>query len=69
MPTTPKTCCFSKKLLHHVSGPRRLVAVVSDRQFCLPAINTAGVVGHIKRSLDAEPHLVAEFLGRAGEWR
>ena len=62
-----KNLLFIEKLLHRVCGPRRLVAIVSDHKLRLPAIDTASVVGQIERGFDAEPHLVAEFFGRAGE--
>ena len=64
-----KDLLFLEKLLHRVCGPRRLVAIISDHELHLPAIDTAGVVGQIKRCFDAEPHLVAELLGGAGERR
>ena len=64
-----KDLLLLEQLLHCVRGPRRLVAIVSDHELHLPAIDPVSVVGQIERCLDAEPHLVAEFLGGAGERR
>ena len=64
-----KDLLLLEQLLHCVCGPRRLVAIVSYYQLHLPAIDPVGVVGQIERCFDAKPHLVAEFLGGAGERR
>ena len=57
------------ELLHRFERARRLIAVVGRNQPKHPALDAAGVVDLVESSIDAELHLLAEFLGRAGEGR
>ena len=57
------------ELLRIGDGGLRLVGVVEGHQFQAPAGNTAVAVGLGEGRLDAEPHVLAEFLCRAAEGR
>src|SRR5262249_56012022 len=63
----PKAVLFLERLVLGFGGPHGLVAVAGRQEPQLPAMDPAAVVDQIERGFDAELHLIAELLGRAGE--
>src|SRR5262249_12717937 len=55
------------ELRHCHGSPRRLIPIVRCDEPKLAAVHPAFGIGHVERRLDADLHILAEFLGRTSK--